>query len=324
MTSTKPNATTTAQQQGFSNGVCEAQHHQPIEGSSKDHQNQNAPPENPQHQGEVSKRESKSSSSVAALSTTAHLKSYPIIASSESLIKMIPLSGYVTGATKSTFAFIRGFQPFKYLVETSDIYSNLLLTKLDTIAPSLQTVEVQDLTNPITTPVLVAVDTVNYKISAINETVSKHIVEPVNKTIVEPTRVKISSVSQELHNKTHDEHGKNIFIKPVDPVVAPFNESLEQFVDNHFPNHKKLHEGNDGGKASAAGTGAGAQGNVGSEIARTFKIVGSIMTKESIGVNNDGTTTTTTTVVNANGTTSQNDKSGQGVKKTSRFFQARH
>lgn len=308
MTSNKPN-TTAAQQQ---NGVCESQNHEPVEGSSKDHQKQNASTQQEKQQPAETKRES-NGSSLPGLLTPAHLKSYPLISSSESVLKMIPLSNYVTNATKSTFTFVRGFQPIKYLVETSDVYSNLLLSKLDNMVPSLQTVEVQDLTNPITIPVLVAVDTVNYKISAINETVSKHIIEPVNKTIVEPTKGRISNVQQELHDKTHDENGKNIFIKPVDPVVAPFNESLEQFVDNHFPNHKKL---NEGGKEGGAGAHAPAN-----EIARTFKIVGSIMTKESIiGSKGDAATTTTTTVVNADGTTSQDLKVGKDVKRTSCFF----
>ncbi|CCG22938.1 hypothetical protein CORT_0D00900 [Candida orthopsilosis Co 90-125] len=309
MTSTKT-TTTHKQQQSFENGMCD--HQQPVEGSSKQHQSQNAQPEPQQQPGDrdaagVTKD---SKGSLPGLLTPKHLKSYPVVASSESVIKMIPLGGYVTNATKSTFTFIRKFQPIKYLVETSDVYSDLLLSKLDYLVPSLQTVEVQDLTNPITTPVLVAVDTMNYKISAINETVSKRIIEPVNKTIVEPTKDKISNVSQELHNKTHDENGKNIFIKPVDPVVAPFNESLEQFVDNHFPNHKKL-GGDDDDKDATVPIGAG-----GSEIARTFKIVGSIMTKES-GSKGDGRSST---IVNANGTTSQGVKVEKEVKKTSCFF----
>ncbi|KAI5963991.1 hypothetical protein CANMA_003588 [Candida margitis] len=313
MTFTNPLA---SNQQTFGgDGVCENNQY-PVEGSSKQHQNQkqNAQPvvpeqQQPEREGDGKGQVGRDSSGLPNLLTPHHLKSYPIVASSESAIKLIPLSGYMTNATKSTFTFFRKFQPIKYLVETSDIYSDLLLTKLDTWAPSLQTVEVQDLTNPITTPVVVAVDTMNYKFAAINESVSKNIIDPVNKTIVEPTRDKISTVSQELHNKTHDVNGKNIFIKPVDPVVAPFNESLEQFVDNHFPNHKKLtHEKGVNGttgaddKAGAAGTGAGATGAATSEIARTFKIVGSIMTKET-------------------GTTSQDDvKVEKEVKKTSCFF----
>lgn len=302
------------QQQTFENGVCG--NHSPVEGSSK--QYQNAQPEQQQQEGvkeasEVTKDLNKGA--LPGLLTPKHLKSYPIIASGESAVKMIPLSGYITNATKSTFTFFRGFQPIKYLVETSDIYSDLILSKLDDWAPSLQTVEVQDLTNPITTPVIVAVDTVNFKISAINETVSKRIIEPVSKTIVEPTKDCISNVSQELHNKTHDANGKNIFIKPVDPVVAPFNESLEQFVDNHFPNHKKLAASSVGETCNEKnGAGAASTAAATSEIARTFKIVGSIMTKET--KDNNGNTT----IVNANGNTSQDVKVEKEVKKTSCFF----
>ncbi|KAI3406949.2 hypothetical protein KGF56_000242 [Candida oxycetoniae] len=219
---------------------------QPENGNSNPNQNQPAPAHGP-----------------TKLLTPSHLKNYPLVKTSSTIIGYIPLSGVAINTGRSTLGFIRNYQPFKYIVETGDKYSNSILDQIDKWIPSLQTVEVQDITDPITTPVVHAVDTVQHTISGINETVSRNIIEPVNKNIVEPTKTRIVDAKEGFQAHVYDENGKGIVSSQADPVIGPINEHLEQFVGSHFPDHKKT--SSDG---------------YSSEIARTFKIVGNIITRE--------------------------------------------
>ena len=59
----------------------------------------------------------------------------------------------------------------------------------------------------------------------------------------------------------YDAEGKGIISSQADPMVAPLNHTLEQFVDNHFPIPKVPTEGH------------------ASEISRTFKIVGNLISR---------------------------------------------
>ncbi|CAK9437591.1 uncharacterized protein LODBEIA_P19690 [Lodderomyces beijingensis] len=194
------------------------------------------------------------------LLTLSHLRTYPLVKTSSNLFGMVPGSGFTVSTARSSFAFIRSYQPFKYLIEASDKFSNSMLDQLDKWIPSLQTVEVQDLTNPIATPVANAVDSIQHTVSGINDSVSRNILDPVNRTIIEPTKSRISDARDGLNQRVHDENGKGIVSSQADPLVKPLNDTLENFVGNHFPDRKI---NNEGGHSS--------------EIARSFKIVGNII-----------------------------------------------
>ncbi|KAI5957288.1 hypothetical protein KGF54_000216 [Candida jiufengensis] len=224
----------------------------PIEGSSK--------PKSPKQQ-EIKENVTKG---LPDLLTPKHLKTYPLVNSSENIYKMLPFSGYLLSISKYSFTTIRNYQPMKYILETGDLYSDMLLTKLDSFIPSLQTVEITDLTSPITSPINHAVETVNTKINLVNDT--------VNKNVINPTKSKIDDVKNDIHQRTHDENGKNIIAKStIDPIITPFNETLEQFVSNHFPDKKVVpRDDDDCGRCEFS-----------SELKRTFNIVGNIISKES-------------------------------------------
>ncbi|EMG49251.1 hypothetical protein G210_0061 [Candida maltosa Xu316] len=188
------------------------------------------------------------------LLTLQHLKNYPVLTSTKTAIELIPLSKSVFSIMGSSFSMARSYQPMKYIIGKSDIYANRALDELDKWLPNLQTVEVQDITNPITKPVSSTVETVQKQIVSVNES--------VNKNFVEPTKSALGTVKEEFQSKVYDAEGKGIITSQADPVVAPFNESLEQFVENHFPNSKKVPvEGHS------------------SEISRTFKIMGNMISR---------------------------------------------
>lgn len=142
----------------------------------------------------------------------------------------------------------------KYVVGKSDNFTNRILDEVDKWFPSLQTTEIQDITDPITKPVSSTVESVQKGIVTVNDS--------VNKNFVEPTKSALGTVKEEFQNKVYDSEGKGIISSQADPLIGPFNQTLEQFVENHFPNSKKIpNEGH------------------ASEISRTFKIVGNMMSR---------------------------------------------
>lgn len=188
------------------------------------------------------------------LLTFQHLKHYPLVNSTKSAIELIPLSKSVFSIMGNSFSFVRSYQPMKYIVGRSDTLTNRALDEIDKWLPSLQTVEVQDITTPITKPVNDTVETVQNTITAVNGS--------VNKNFVDPTKSALGSVKEEFQNHVYDAEGKGIISSQADLMVAPLNHTLEQFVDNHFPNTKKVPT----------------EGHA-SEISRTFKIVGNLISR---------------------------------------------
>ncbi|RLV89581.1 hypothetical protein JA1_005075 [Spathaspora sp. JA1] len=83
------------------------------------------------------------------LLTHKHLNNYPLIKSAKQAVGLIPFSKPLISACNSTFQTLRGYQPFKYIIGTSDRYTNRALEEMDRWIPGLQTVEVQDITTQI-------------------------------------------------------------------------------------------------------------------------------------------------------------------------------
>lgn len=188
------------------------------------------------------------------LLTLHHLRQYPVLTSTKNAIELIPLSKSVFSLMGNSFSFARSYQPMKYVVGKSDNFTNRILDEVDKWFPSLQTTEIQDITDPITKPVSSTVESVQKGIVTVNDS--------VNKNFVEPTKSALGTVKEEFQNKVYDSEGKGIISSQADPLIGPFNQTLEQFVENHFPNSKKIpNEGH------------------ASEISRTFKIVGNMMSR---------------------------------------------
>ncbi|CAI5756271.1 unnamed protein product [Candida verbasci] len=224
-----------------------------------------------QEQDQVSQPEKpvKMKPSPTRLLTPDHLKNYPILNSTKNAIERIPLTKNVFGMIDSSFTFIRHYQPIKYIVETSDKYSNEILNAVDKYLPSLSTTEVDDITTPIIQPVTNAYDQVSTKIHNLNESVKRD--------VVDPTKDLVDNVKEEYISKNLEAADKQIKTKVIDPfnetleaadkqiktkVVGPFNETLEQFVENHFPDKKTSIEGET------------------SEYQKTFKIVGNVISRK--------------------------------------------
>ena len=84
----------------------------------------------------------------------------------------------------------------------------------------------RNITTPITKPVNDTVETVQNTITAVNGS--------VNKNFVDQQKSALGSVKENFKNHVYDAEGKGIISSQADPMVAPLNHTLEQFVDNHF------------------------------------------------------------------------------------------
>ncbi|RLV90538.1 hypothetical protein JA1_004486 [Spathaspora sp. JA1] len=78
--------------------------------------------------------------------THKHLNKYPLIKTAREAIGFIPFSKPLISACNSTLQTVRAYKPFKYILGTSDRYTNRALEEMDRWIPGLQTVEVQDIT----------------------------------------------------------------------------------------------------------------------------------------------------------------------------------
>ncbi|EGW33745.1 uncharacterized protein SPAPADRAFT_59107 [Spathaspora passalidarum NRRL Y-27907] len=188
------------------------------------------------------------------LKTVDHFKKYPIVHSTGALVRSIPLSKTFFGVFNYSFQTVRNVQPCKAIINTSDEYANRALDEMDRWFPSLQTIETKDITTPITKPVATAIEGVQTSITTINETVSKN--------VVEPTINVLESAKQGFESKVYDSEGKGIISSQADPLVAPINNSLQNFVDRQFPDKERVpQEGHS------------------SELARTLKIVSNALSR---------------------------------------------
>ncbi|KAK6198549.1 putative sporulation-specific protein [Scheffersomyces amazonensis] len=186
-----------------------------------------------------------------------HVQQYPIVNSTKSAIYSIPYTKTVVHAVSPTLKTLREIQPIKLAVDTGDSLADSVLNQVDKFVPSLKTLEVNHLTGPITRPINGAVEEVHNVVNSVNTTVN----DKVNKTLVEPVSKAAEDIKEKIHHTVYDDAtGKSIITTQADALVGPFNETLEKFIDNHFPKTAKV--------SKVDGS---------SELSRTVKIVANVV-----------------------------------------------
>ncbi|KAK6461264.1 hypothetical protein DFJ63DRAFT_221638 [Scheffersomyces coipomensis] len=166
-----------------------------------------------------------------------HVKQYPLVNSTKAAVYSIPYTKEVIDAVSPTLKSIRDTQPIKIAVDTGDAIADNALNQVDKLVPGLKTLEIGHLTSPITRPINGAIEgvqaTVNGTISTVNGTVNKTLVDPVTKAA--------GDIKEKIHTTIYDDvNGKSLITSQADPLVGPFNESLEKFIHNHFPKTKMV------------------------------------------------------------------------------------
>ncbi|KAK6453932.1 uncharacterized protein RJT20DRAFT_64433 [Scheffersomyces xylosifermentans] len=112
-----------------------------------------------------------------------HIGQYPILNSSKEAAMSLPYSKNVVSTFSPTLKAIRETQPIKAVADTGDIIADCALDQVDKLLPSLKTLEIHDLTDPVTRPVNGAIETVQSTINTFNDKVQKDLVDPTTKVV---------------------------------------------------------------------------------------------------------------------------------------------
>lgn len=215
------------------------------------------------------------------LLTPSHLRNYPLVKTGADAIHWMPGGDIVLNTSKNTVHFIRSFQPFKYVIETSDRLSNSMLDTLDNWVPTLQTIESRDITDPVTVPVIAAVDSLQHKLQDVNATVNRTIVEPMNKNVIEPTVTKLADAKQGFQHMIYKEEitVEEIAASQANPNANLENENGENGeIDENGENSED--SGNITSEHYAKPKETNAQDAHTNEFARTFKLMGNLISRE--------------------------------------------
>ncbi|CUM63515.1 uncharacterized protein PRCAT00001091001 [Priceomyces carsonii] len=163
---------------------------------------------------------------------SAHCKEYPILLSTRNMVLSLPLSLKIASTVAPHLSSVRETQPIKTVMDKGDLIADGALGKIDKHIPSLKTLEVHDLTDPVTRPINGAIDSVKAKNAIIVDSLLKNLVEPSVKTVNE--------IKGKFHSTLYDAEGKCVITSVADPMVAPVNQKLDQLVEAHYPDIKKV------------------------------------------------------------------------------------
>lgn len=161
-----------------------------------------------------------------------HLQHYPLVMAAKSGIQKLP---YASNAANTISPFIRDSEaPFhlEFVCKALDDTADGVLTQVDRFAPCLKTTQVSDLVDPIRTP---AINVYAFGLHVINTGEmlwDDNITKPTNKIVQELD----NAYKQLLIN----DHGKNAVLTPIDPLVKPLNDTMEQMVHVMKPATKKV------------------------------------------------------------------------------------
>lgn len=174
-----------------------------------------------------------------------HLLEYPVLHAGHDTLLACPIGKTVVDSTLPSYTVVRNLQPVKIIADYTNSALDKGLTTIDSWAPSLKTLEVHDLTDPVTQP-----------LGALHLAVVK--------TVVEPTAKKVLDVKLSVHSVLYNKDGKAIIPSFADPVVSPVNAYLERSIENWLPGTHKV------------------TGEQSSEIARTCMILTNMVTQKRV------------------------------------------
>lgn len=155
-----------------------------------------------------------------------HFKLYSLVNSTRDIIFMIPLARQCATNIAPTFQVIRNTNPIKAVMDKGDPIADGALKKLDSVAPGLRKCD-YDLWTPFTRPVSGTLESSRRMFSNGNETIKATIIEPSAKTV--------HDLRDRFHYVVYDNNGKGIITSTADPLVAPFNDYLENLVAKRYP-----------------------------------------------------------------------------------------
>ncbi|CAK7905092.1 hypothetical protein CAAN3_07S06524 [[Candida] anglica] len=153
----------------------------------------------------------------------AHFRSYPIISSTREAIYAVPITNRLAGIATPVLLAVRETQPIKAVMDRGDLIGDYTLSQIDIIFPTLTTLEVHDLTDPVTVPINGAFKALFDSVNTLNTSLGKLCVEPFASVI--------HGLSAQFNALVHDANGKGIVSSQFDPIFLLINNNLEALTD---------------------------------------------------------------------------------------------
>jgi sporulation-specific protein 4 len=161
-----------------------------------------------------------------------HFRLYPVVRSTRSAIYAVPCVKTVASSVKPVLKSIRATEPIKSVMNQGDSVGIYTLEQLDRFCPQLKTLEVHDLTDPVTRPINGTVKLVNDAVSATNK--------QINTTFVEPTNRALLTIGSGFTSLVYDENGKGVISSRADPIFGPINNNLESCINRYLHDIKSV------------------------------------------------------------------------------------
>lgn len=161
-----------------------------------------------------------------------HFRLYPVVKSTRSAIYAVPCVKTVASSVKPVLKSIRATEPVKSVMNQGDLVGIYTLEQLDRFCPQLKTLEVHDLTDPVTRPINGTFKLVNDAVSATNR--------QINITFVEPTNRALLNLGSGFTSLVYDENGKGVISSRADPIFEPINNNLESCINRYLHDIKPV------------------------------------------------------------------------------------
>lgn len=159
-----------------------------------------------------------------------HMKQYPLAVTTKQELMKLPYMEGVRDVLAPVVQDISGTIDILFLCECSDNMANTFLNQLDRIFPNLKTIQLNDITDPMSFPIVSIIAYGNQVYIGCNRTVDTQFIDPTKKVVNE--------MGNYYHKSIYNEHGKNKFLSPFDPLLKPINEQIKSMVLYLTPNTK--------------------------------------------------------------------------------------
>ncbi|KAG7191913.1 uncharacterized protein KQ657_002702 [Scheffersomyces spartinae] len=168
----------------------------------------------------------------SSLKLLAHLKQYPLISQTRDMVLQIPFTKTALETISPSLKAVSETQPFKIVLDKSDLAADSMLYTLDKSFPRLKHFAMNDFIDPISRPINGTAERLNSEV--------KHAKEQIDQNILTPTAKAAFTAKESFSALVIDNQGKGIISSQADPIIGPVNDKLEELVQAHLPDTKKV------------------------------------------------------------------------------------
>ncbi|QLQ81853.1 hypothetical protein HG537_0G01070 [Torulaspora globosa] len=167
--------------------------------------------------------------------TIKHVKSYPLVQQTRSLLYRLPVARVVIANTKPVVKQVLESKPLQLAFPVTNFFDNVANSSLnltEKIVPAIKTKTYQNLKDDAMMP---CNTTVEYS----KKTTGK-IVSLVEDNVYKPSHNQVMKFRKFYNEKIYDTKGKPLIRSTLNPITAPFNNLFENLTIKYFPEGEKV------------------------------------------------------------------------------------